>query len=305
MAWVLLFFVAGLLEVGWSIGMKYTDGFTTVAECVHRCRDRREHDAAVVRGPDAAHRYRLRRVGGHRRGRGGGARHGGAGGAWSTAARICFIGLLPVAVVGLKATSRSLTPGCDGDAGDRAGVGARAVAVPAARAVGVPAAGPCCRRSRSRRRPLRRRRPWGPARCWGPPWWGCRRRSTGGRSRAPPESPGGVLLPESPGVSVPEPSWSPVEFSSLSSPGLSSLVARFVRGVAGRGRGDVGAVLELEVEVGDRFALEGVAGVLAPISAGAPPPLIRSRPMAPYKGLWAAVLGSWPMTATTVARSGA
>lgn len=27
MAWVLLF-VAGLLEVGWSIGMKYTDGFT-------------------------------------------------------------------------------------------------------------------------------------------------------------------------------------------------------------------------------------------------------------------------------------
>ncbi|MFI0967167.1 DMT family transporter [Streptomyces sp. NPDC021080] len=27
MAWVLLI-VAGLLEVGWSIGMKYTDGFT-------------------------------------------------------------------------------------------------------------------------------------------------------------------------------------------------------------------------------------------------------------------------------------
>ncbi len=27
MAWVLLV-VAGLLEVGWSIGMKYTDGFT-------------------------------------------------------------------------------------------------------------------------------------------------------------------------------------------------------------------------------------------------------------------------------------
>ena len=27
MAWVLLI-IAGLLEVGWSIGMKYTDGFT-------------------------------------------------------------------------------------------------------------------------------------------------------------------------------------------------------------------------------------------------------------------------------------
>ncbi|CAM5434895.1 Molecular chaperone OS=Streptomyces fumanus OX=67302 GN=GCM10018772_07460 PE=3 SV=1 [Streptomyces fumanus] len=27
MAWVLLV-VAGLLEVGWSIGMKYTEGFT-------------------------------------------------------------------------------------------------------------------------------------------------------------------------------------------------------------------------------------------------------------------------------------
>ena len=27
MAWVLLV-VAGLLEVGWSVGMKYTDGFT-------------------------------------------------------------------------------------------------------------------------------------------------------------------------------------------------------------------------------------------------------------------------------------
>ncbi|MGW5119560.1 SMR family transporter, partial [Streptomyces noursei] len=27
MAWILLV-VAGLLEVGWSIGMKFTDGFT-------------------------------------------------------------------------------------------------------------------------------------------------------------------------------------------------------------------------------------------------------------------------------------
>ena len=29
MAWVLLF-VAGVLEVGWAIGLKYTEGFTRV-----------------------------------------------------------------------------------------------------------------------------------------------------------------------------------------------------------------------------------------------------------------------------------
>jgi quaternary ammonium compound-resistance protein SugE len=29
MAWIILF-VAGLLEVGWAIGLKYTDGFTRV-----------------------------------------------------------------------------------------------------------------------------------------------------------------------------------------------------------------------------------------------------------------------------------
>ncbi|WP_371598122.1 quaternary ammonium compound efflux SMR transporter SugE [Streptomyces sp. NBC_00564] len=33
MAWVLLL-VAGLLEVGWSIGMKYTDGFTRLVPSV-------------------------------------------------------------------------------------------------------------------------------------------------------------------------------------------------------------------------------------------------------------------------------
>ncbi|MFE4992222.1 quaternary ammonium compound efflux SMR transporter SugE [Streptomyces mirabilis] len=33
MAWILLL-VAGLLEVGWSIGMKYTDGFTRLVPSV-------------------------------------------------------------------------------------------------------------------------------------------------------------------------------------------------------------------------------------------------------------------------------
>ena len=30
MAWIYLF-IAGLLEVGWAIGLKYTDGFTRCA----------------------------------------------------------------------------------------------------------------------------------------------------------------------------------------------------------------------------------------------------------------------------------
>lgn len=33
MAWLLLF-VAGLLEVGWAVGLKYTDGFTRLAPTV-------------------------------------------------------------------------------------------------------------------------------------------------------------------------------------------------------------------------------------------------------------------------------
>ena len=78
MAWVLLV-VAGLLEVGWSIGMKYTDGFTRLWPSVFT-------GAGIVASmvllsyaaEVAADRYGLRRVGRHRCGRCGGARHGGA-----------------------------------------------------------------------------------------------------------------------------------------------------------------------------------------------------------------------------------
>ncbi|CAL9516131.1 Guanidinium exporter [Streptomyces sp. enrichment culture] len=104
MAWVLLI-VAGLLEVGWSIGMKYTDGFTrpvpsllTGAGIV----------ASMVLLSYAARTLPI------------GTAYGvwvgiGAAGAAvlgmvvlgepATAARIFFICLLLVAVVGLKATS--------------------------------------------------------------------------------------------------------------------------------------------------------------------------------------------------------
>ncbi|MFD6299572.1 quaternary ammonium compound efflux SMR transporter SugE [Streptomyces sp. NPDC060235] len=104
MAWVLLL-VAGLLEVGWSIGMKYTDGFTRLAPSVLTGAG---IVASMVLLSYAAKTLPI------------GTAYGvwvgiGAAGAAvlgmlllgepATAARIFFIGLLLVAVVGLKMTS--------------------------------------------------------------------------------------------------------------------------------------------------------------------------------------------------------
>ncbi|PNG21142.1 DMT family transporter [Streptomyces cahuitamycinicus] len=104
MAWVLLV-VAGLLEVGWSVGMKYTDGFTRPLPSVLT-------GAGIVVSmlllSQAARTLPI------------GTAYGvwvgiGAAGAAvfgmvvlgepATAARIFFVCLLLVAVVGLKATS--------------------------------------------------------------------------------------------------------------------------------------------------------------------------------------------------------
>ncbi|MFF6873853.1 MULTISPECIES: SMR family transporter [unclassified Streptomyces] len=104
MAWVLLV-VAGLLEVGWSVGMKYTDGFTRPLPSVLT-------GAGIVVSmlllSQAAKTLPI------------GTAYGvwvgiGAAGAAvfgmvvlgepATAARIFFVCLLLVAVVGLKATS--------------------------------------------------------------------------------------------------------------------------------------------------------------------------------------------------------
>ncbi|MCP9987924.1 multidrug efflux SMR transporter [Streptomyces sudanensis] len=104
MAWFLLV-VAGLLEVGWSVGMKYTDGFTrpwpTVLTCLGIV-------ASMVLLAQATRTLPI------------GTAYGvwvgiGAAGAAvvgmvvlgepATAARIFFVCLLLVAVVGLKATS--------------------------------------------------------------------------------------------------------------------------------------------------------------------------------------------------------
>ncbi|TJZ56006.1 hypothetical protein FCH28_12145 [Streptomyces piniterrae] len=104
MAWILLA-VAGLLEVGWSIGMKFTDGFTRLWPSVFT------GAGIVVSMLLLSYAARTLPIG---------TAYGvwvgiGAAGAAvvgmlvlgepATAARIFFIVLLLVAVVGLKATS--------------------------------------------------------------------------------------------------------------------------------------------------------------------------------------------------------
>ncbi|SOE13456.1 quaternary ammonium compound-resistance protein SugE [Streptomyces sp. 2323.1] len=104
MAWILLL-AAGLLEVGWSVGMRYTDGFTRLWPSVFT--------GAGIAASMLLLSYAARTL-----------PIGTAYGVWvgigaagaavagmtllgepATAARIFFIGLLLVAVVGLKATS--------------------------------------------------------------------------------------------------------------------------------------------------------------------------------------------------------
>ncbi|MGW1197077.1 DMT family transporter [Streptomyces sp. NPDC002536] len=104
MAWVLLV-VAGLLEVGWSIGMKYTEGFTRLWPSVFTVAG---IAASMLLLAQAARSLPI------------GTAYGvwvGIGAAGAAAlgmavlgepvslARCVFIGLLLVAVVGLKATS--------------------------------------------------------------------------------------------------------------------------------------------------------------------------------------------------------
>ncbi|WP_309097877.1 multidrug efflux SMR transporter [Streptomyces sp.] len=104
MAWVLLV-VAGLLEVGWSVGMKYTDGFTRPIPSVLT-------GAGIVASmlllSQAARTLPIGTAYGVWVGIGaaGAAVFGMAVlGEPATAARIFFVCLLLVAVVGLKATS--------------------------------------------------------------------------------------------------------------------------------------------------------------------------------------------------------
>ncbi|MEV7424087.1 MULTISPECIES: DMT family transporter [unclassified Streptomyces] len=104
MAWVLLI-VAGLVEVGWSIGMKFTEGFTRLWPSVFTC-------AGIVVSmlllAQAAKTLPIGTAYGVWVGIGAaGAAVVGmvALGEPATAARIFFVSLLLVAVVGLKVTS--------------------------------------------------------------------------------------------------------------------------------------------------------------------------------------------------------
>ncbi|MDQ1038383.1 quaternary ammonium compound-resistance protein SugE [Streptomyces sp. V3I8] len=104
MAWVLLV-VAGLLEVGWSVGMKYTEGFTRLVPSLFT-------GAGIVASmlllSYAAKSLPIGTAYGVWVGIGAaGAAVVGmvALGEPATAARIFFVCLLLVAVVGLKATS--------------------------------------------------------------------------------------------------------------------------------------------------------------------------------------------------------
>ncbi|MFI6852649.1 DMT family transporter [Streptomyces sp. NPDC050416] len=104
MAWVLLV-VAGLLEVGWSVGMKYTDGFTRPLPSVLTGTG---IVASMLLLSQAAKTLPIGTAYGVWVGIGaaGAAVFGMAVlGEPATAARIFFVCLLLVAVVGLKATS--------------------------------------------------------------------------------------------------------------------------------------------------------------------------------------------------------
>ncbi|MEV6670766.1 SMR family transporter [Streptomyces sp. NPDC051162] len=104
MAWVLLA-VAGLLEVAWSIGMKYTEGFTRLWPSVFTIAG---IAASMLLLSQAARTLPIGTAYGVWVGIGaaGAAVFGMAVlGEPATAARIFFVVLLLVAVVGLKATS--------------------------------------------------------------------------------------------------------------------------------------------------------------------------------------------------------
>ncbi|MGW1076821.1 DMT family transporter [Streptomyces sp. NPDC002537] len=104
MAWILLA-VAGLLEVAWSIGMKFTDGFTRLWPSVFTVAG---IAASMLLLAQAARTLPIGTAYGVWVGIGaaGAAVFGMAVlGEPATAARIFFVVLLLVAVVGLKATS--------------------------------------------------------------------------------------------------------------------------------------------------------------------------------------------------------
>lgn len=66
MSWIVLF-IAGLLEVVWAVGLKYTHGFSRLVPSVITIVDGRQHGAAFMGDENPAGGYRLRRLDGDRR----------------------------------------------------------------------------------------------------------------------------------------------------------------------------------------------------------------------------------------------
>ena len=101
MAWALLF-IAGLMEIGWAVGLKYTEGFTRLVPSVLTliCMVASIGDARPG-AQNPADGNRLCGLDRHRRGRN---RHPGhrAVRRSASAARIGCIGLIVAGIVGLK-----------------------------------------------------------------------------------------------------------------------------------------------------------------------------------------------------------
>ena len=101
MAWAVLF-AAGLLEIGWAIGLKYTEGFTRLVPSVLTLAAMAGSIVLLGSGAEnAADRNRLCGMDRHRRGRHGAARHRAV---WRARhrARLACIGLIVAGIVGLK-----------------------------------------------------------------------------------------------------------------------------------------------------------------------------------------------------------
>ena len=111
MAWVLLL-VAGLLEVGWAIGLKYTEGLhPAVAERLHAGGDGGQCGAARRGDEVAAGGHGLCGVG---RRRGGGRGHPGMVlfGEAANLGRLPSLALIVAGIVGLKAGHGGVGPAC-------------------------------------------------------------------------------------------------------------------------------------------------------------------------------------------------
>ncbi len=101
MAWAVLF-TAGLLEIGWAIGLKYTEGFTRLVPSVLTLAAMAGSILLLGLGVEnAADRNRLCGLDRHRRGRHGDPRHRIVR-RTATAARLASIGLIVAGIVGLK-----------------------------------------------------------------------------------------------------------------------------------------------------------------------------------------------------------